>query len=81
MGKAVSYAALSRVAARTCGVKEPWHACKLVVRKTGDPRSGRPLSVVGPVEEGLWPKLNMHANGKSDEGVVSMKRANNDASN
>ena len=53
-GNATSYVALSRVAARTCGVREPEHVCKLFARKPGDPRSDQSISVIGPVEEGLW---------------------------
>jgi hypothetical protein len=43
---------------------------KLFARKTGDPRSGRSPSMFGPVEEGLWPKLNMYVTGKSDRGNI-----------
>lgn len=53
-GKATRYAAIARAACRLGGVKDPRHACKLFVRKPGDPRIGRLSSAVGPVEKGRW---------------------------
>ncbi len=55
MGKAKRYVALTRVAYRTRGVREPEHVRKLFVRKPGDPRGDRLPSAVGPVGEGQMP--------------------------
>lgn len=77
MGKATRYVALTRAAHRTRGVREPVHVRKLFVRKPGDPRCDRLLSTVGPVGEGQ--ALDMYAPGKSDGGIVSMKRTNKGA--
>jgi len=55
VGKAIRYVALTRVAHRTRGVREPEHVRKLFVRKPGDPRGDRLQSTVGPVGEGQRP--------------------------
>ena len=54
-GKAIRCVALSQVAHRTCGVREPAHVRKLFARKPGDPRGDRLRNTVGPVGEGQWP--------------------------
>jgi len=79
VGKAIRYVALVRVAHRTRGVREPEHVRKLFVRKMGDPGGDRLPSTVGPVGEGPRPKPDKYALGKSDGGIVSMKRTNKGA--
>jgi hypothetical protein len=74
MGKAIRCLALTRVRHRTRGVREPAHVRKLFEQKPGDPRCDRLLSTVGPVGEGQRPKLDKYAPGKSDGGIVSMRR-------
>ena len=79
MGKATRCVALTRAAHRTRGVRELEHVRKLFVRKPGDPRGDRLSSTAGPVGVGQRPKPDMHAPGKSDGGIVSMKRTNKGA--
>ncbi len=77
MGKAKQYVALPQVANWIRGVIELVHVRKLFARKPGDPR-GRPVkSKIGSVGEGQW--LNVQrdcTSGKSDGGIVSMRRMN-----
>ena len=79
MGKTIRCVALSLVAHRTCGVRDPEHVRKLFARKPGGPRGGRLRKTVGPVGEGQGRTPDMYTPGKSDEGIVSMKRMNKSA--
>lgn len=79
MGKAARSVALSQAAHRTHGVKEPGHVRKLSARKPGDPGCDRSRPWIGPVGKGRWLYSGMSALGKSDTGIVSMKRMNQDA--
>lgn len=79
MGKAARGVALSRVAPRTHGVKEPRHVRKLFARKPGDPESDRFCPGIGPVGQSRRLYADMYALGKSDTGIVSRKRMNKDA--
>jgi len=79
MGKTIWCVALSLVAHRTCGVRDPKHVRKLFARKPGDPRGDRLRKTVGPVGEGQGRTPDVYTPGKSDEGIVSMKRMNKSA--
>ena len=77
VGKAKRYVALTRVAHRTRGVREPEHVRKLFARKPGDPRGMtgyHPELVRLGKARGRTP--DMYTSGKSDGGIVSMKRTN-----
>lgn len=67
------------MASRTRGVKEPGHVHKLHARKPGDPGSGRAHPTLGPVGEGQGRNADAYATGKSDTGILSMKRMNKGA--
>jgi len=67
------------VAHRTRGVREPEHVRKLFARKPGYPRCDRLQSTVGPVGGAKGRAPDMYASGKSDGGILSMKRTNKGA--
>lgn len=61
----------------TCGVKEPGHVRKPIVRKPGEPRHDRLQSTDGPVGEGgKCYNPDAHVFGQSDGGIVAMKQTN-----
>jgi hypothetical protein len=79
VGKAKRCVALSQVASRIRGVIELVHVRKLFAWKPGDPRGDRlhPQLARSGKAKGRTP--DMYAPGKSDGGIVSMKRTNNGA--
>ena len=79
VGKAIRYVALPRAVHRTREVRDPEHVRKLFVRKPGDPRGDQLTSTAGPVGKGQRSKPDKYASGKSDGGIVSMKRTNKGA--
>ena len=79
MGKATSCVALARVAYGPAESEtQSMHANPLHGNREV-PEATDSLSTIGPVEEGKGRDLNMHVTGKSDGGIVSMKRANKGA--